>query len=52
VAVVVDADRVNVAISATQIREAPGDHLDRLAPAVRLWVEANWLEPEKVHPGE
>jgi NadR type nicotinamide-nucleotide adenylyltransferase len=38
-AVVVDADRVTVPISATLIREAPADHLDRLAPAVRAWVE-------------
>lgn len=42
-AVVVDADRTTVPISATQIRAAPGDHLDRLAPPVRAWVEANWL---------
>jgi NadR type nicotinamide-nucleotide adenylyltransferase len=48
-AVVVDADRVAVPISATQIREAPADHLDRLAPAVRAWVEAN-LVPGSV-PG-
>ena len=41
--VVVDADRVTVPISATQIREAPADHLDRLAPPVRLWVQANLL---------
>ena len=40
-AVVVDADRVAVPISATQIREAPADHLDRLAPAVREWVRSN-----------
>lgn len=40
-AVVVDADRVTVPISATQIREAPAAHLDRLAPAVRAWVQAN-----------
>jgi HTH-type transcriptional repressor of NAD biosynthesis genes len=39
--VVVDADRVTVPISATQIRQAPADHLDRLAPAVRAWVQAN-----------
>ena len=39
--VVVDADRVTVPISATQIREAPADHLHRLAPAVRAWVQAN-----------
>lgn len=42
-AVVVDADRVAVPISATQIREAPADHLDRLAPSVRAWVQANLL---------
>lgn len=41
--VVVDADRVTVPISATQIREDPGAHLHHLAPAVRAWVEANWL---------
>jgi HTH-type transcriptional regulator, transcriptional repressor of NAD biosynthesis genes len=43
-AVVVDADRVAVPISATQIREAPADHLDRLAPVVRAWVEQNLLD--------
>ena len=42
-AVVVDAERVAVPISATQIRTSPGDHLDRLAPSVRVWVESNWL---------
>ena len=26
-------------ISATQIREAPLDHLDFLAPHVRAWIE-------------
>jgi cytidyltransferase-like protein len=41
--VVVDADRVTVPISATQIRERPGDHLHHLAPPVREWVQANWL---------
>ena len=41
--VVVDADRVTVPISATQIREDPGAHLHHLAPPVRAWVEANWL---------
>jgi NadR type nicotinamide-nucleotide adenylyltransferase len=41
--VVVDADRSTVPISATQIRDDPGAHLDRLAPPVRAWVEANWL---------
>jgi HTH-type transcriptional regulator, transcriptional repressor of NAD biosynthesis genes len=42
-AVVVDAERVTVPISATEIRSAPADHLDRLAPPVRVWVEANWV---------
>ena len=41
--VVVDADRVAVPISATQIRESPADHLDRLAPNVRAWVESHLL---------
>ena len=41
--VVVDADRATVPISATQIREDPGSHLEHLAPQVRAWVEANWL---------
>ncbi len=41
--VVVDADRVTVPISATQVREDPARHLDRLAAPVRAWVEANWL---------
>lgn len=40
---VVDADRSNVPISATQIRQDPGAHLDRLAPPVRAWVEQHWL---------
>ncbi|MBI5089477.1 MAG: adenylyltransferase/cytidyltransferase family protein [Actinobacteria bacterium] len=43
-AVVVDAERATVPISATQIRQAPADHLDRLAPEVRSWVEANLLD--------
>ena len=42
-AVVVDADRTAVPISATMVRTSPADHLDRLAPNVRDWVEANWL---------
>ncbi|MDG1695672.1 MAG: adenylyltransferase/cytidyltransferase family protein [Ilumatobacter sp.] len=41
--IVVDADRVTVPISATQIRESPADHLHQLAPPVRAWVEANWV---------
>ena len=41
--VVVDAERVTVPISATQIREDPARYLDRLAPRVRAWVETNWI---------
>jgi HTH-type transcriptional repressor of NAD biosynthesis genes len=41
--VVVDAERANVSVSATMIRESPADHLDHLAPPVRTWVESNWL---------
>jgi hypothetical protein len=41
--VVVDAERITVPISATQIREDPAQHLDRLAPPVRAWVVTNWL---------
>jgi HTH-type transcriptional repressor of NAD biosynthesis genes len=43
VSVVVDADRVTVPVSATMVRTNPAAHLDRLAPPVRAWVEANWL---------
>ncbi len=42
-AVIVDAERATVPISATMIREAPADHLDRLAPLVQAWVEQTWL---------
>lgn len=49
-AVVVDAERVNVPISATEIRAEPATHLDRLAPPVRAWVVANWVEPSS-RPG-
>ena len=42
-AVIVDADRTTVPISATMIRESPADHLHRLAPNVRVWVETNLL---------
>ncbi len=41
--VVVDAERTEVPISATRIREAPADHLDYLSASVRRWVEATWL---------
>jgi nicotinamide mononucleotide adenylyltransferase len=38
-AVVVDAERVAVPISATRVRERPLEHLHFLAPPVRVWVE-------------
>jgi len=41
--VAIDPGRDTVPISATRIREAPGEHLDYLAPPVRAWVEATWL---------
>ena len=41
--VVVDADRLTVPISATQIRDDPSAHLHHLAPPVRAWIESNWL---------
>ena len=41
-AVVVDPDRRAVPVSSTSIRADPSRHLDRLAPNVRSWVEANW----------
>ena len=44
-AVVVDPDRGAIPISATLIREYPGDYLDYLAPPVRAWVQAHWLTP-------
>mgnify|MGYP006268241517 CR=1 FL=1 len=40
-AVVVDEPRVNVPISATQIRNDPLGNLGMLAPSVREWVETN-----------
>ncbi len=40
---VIDAARATVPISATMIRRRPADHLARLAPPVRAWVEENWL---------
>ena len=42
-AVVVDAERRTVPISATQIRESPADHLDLVAAPVRAWIEQNLL---------
>jgi len=40
-AIVVDEPRVNVPISATQIRNDPLGNLGMLAPVVREWVETN-----------
>ncbi len=42
-AVSVDPERVAVPISATQIREEPAAHLDKVAPPVRQWIRSNWL---------
>jgi HTH-type transcriptional regulator, transcriptional repressor of NAD biosynthesis genes len=42
----VDPERSTVPISATMIRDNPTDHLDRVAPAVREWIEANWLRAD------
>jgi hypothetical protein len=43
-AVVVDADRATVPVSATMVRERPADHLDLVAPPVRSWIERHWLD--------
>lgn len=40
---VCDPDRMNVPISATDIRNDPTTHLSRVAPVVREWIEANYL---------
>lgn len=40
--VVVDPARATVPVSATMIREAPTEHLHRLAPPVREWVRTHW----------
>ncbi len=42
-AMVVDAERLNVPISASMVRADPAAHLDRLAPPVRAWVERDWV---------
>jgi cytidyltransferase-like protein len=42
-AVAVDPDRAAVPISATQIRDEPAAHLDKVTPSVRQWIESNWL---------
>ena len=41
--VTVDAERTTVPISATEIREAPAAHLDKVSSPVRQWIESNWL---------
>jgi len=46
-AVVVDAERVTVPISATAIREAPLEHLDFLAPPVRAWM-TDWARRRRI----
>ena len=42
-AVSVAPERANVTISATQLRDEPADHLDKVAPPVRSWIESNWI---------
>ncbi|BAN03742.1 adenylyltransferase/cytidyltransferase family protein [Ilumatobacter coccineus] len=42
-AVAVDPERAAVPISATQIRDQPAEHLDKVAEPVRAWIESNWL---------
>lgn len=42
-AIAVDPEREAVPISATQIRDQPAAHLDKVAEPVRLWIESNWL---------
>jgi HTH-type transcriptional repressor of NAD biosynthesis genes len=42
-AVTVDPDRTTVPVSATQIRDEPAAHLDKVTPPVRQWIESNWL---------
>jgi HTH-type transcriptional regulator, transcriptional repressor of NAD biosynthesis genes len=39
----VDPQRSTVPISATIIRDDPAAHLDCVAPAVREWINVNWL---------
>ena len=41
--VTVDPEREVVPISATEIRDAPARHLDKVTPPVRQWIESNWL---------
>jgi HTH-type transcriptional regulator, transcriptional repressor of NAD biosynthesis genes len=46
-AVVVDADRNAVPVSATMVRASPAAHLHQLAPPVRAWVTTNWLQDDR-----
>ena len=41
--VTVDPDRATVPISATEIRDEPSAHLDKVTPSVRQWIDSNWL---------
>jgi cytidyltransferase-like protein len=41
--VTVDPERATVPITATQIRDEPAEHLDKVTPPVRQWIESNWL---------
>lgn len=43
VPVSVDPDRSAVPITASEIRDEPAAHLDKVAPPVRQWIESNWL---------
>jgi len=47
--VAVDPGRAAIPISATQIREAPLEHLDALAPPVRAWIE-EWARRRPATP--
>lgn len=43
VPITVDPDRIAVPISATQIRDEPAAHLDKVALPVRQWIESHWV---------
>jgi cytidyltransferase-like protein len=43
VPVSVDPERASVPISATEIRNAPATHLDKVSLQVGAWIESNWL---------
>jgi HTH-type transcriptional repressor of NAD biosynthesis genes len=48
-AVLVDPERARVPVSASQIRERPLAHLDKVAPPVRVWLEA-WVGRDGTPP--